>query len=85
MTQPTASTPAPAAPAQGTHHYLLTLQKPMHGSGGFMVNTFTGHCSPPAGMSRFDVYQRLFADVVGHSPELAGASTLFFDLQPNQL
>ncbi len=85
MTQTTtAQAPAPAAPAQGTHQYILTLQKPMPHGGGFAVSTTSGHCSP-VGMTRVDVYDWLYGEVVRQRPELAGASTLFFDLQPNQL
>ena len=85
MSQPTtAQSAAPAAPAQGTHHYLLTLQKLLPNGSGFAVNTTAGHCSP-VGATRHDVYQWLYAEVVRQRPELAGASTLFFDLQPNQL
>ncbi|MCU7827327.1 hypothetical protein [Kitasatospora sp. DSM 101779] len=72
----------PAAPPQGSHHYILTLQKPM--GGGFMISSSSGTCSP-AGMSRYDVYTRLVADMVRQDPQLAGASVLHFDLQPNQL
>jgi phospholipid N-methyltransferase len=83
MTQPTA--PAqPTSAGQGTHHYVLTLQKPLPHGAGFMVTTSNGHCSPVR-VTRHDVYQWLYGEVVRHSPELAGASVLFFDLQPNQL
>jgi hypothetical protein len=75
----------PAAPAQGTHHYILTLQKPMRSGVGLAVSTSAGHCTPSAGMTRYDVYQWLIADLVRHSPELAGASVLCFDLQPNKI
>ena len=84
MTQPTTPAQQQAPAAQGTHHYLLTLQKPLPNGSGFSVNTSAGHCSP-VGVSRFDVYQWLYGEVVRQRPELAGASTLFFDLQPNQL
>ncbi|GAA2154367.1 hypothetical protein GCM10009760_53230 [Kitasatospora kazusensis] len=82
------TTIAPAQPTvikpQGTHHYVLTLQKPLPHGGGFMVNTCKGTCSP-VGMTRHDVYERLVAEVVRQMPELDRASTLFFDIQPKQL
>ncbi|OKI95076.1 hypothetical protein [Kitasatospora sp. CB01950] len=79
----TAQSPSAAAQDQGTHHYVLTLQKPLP-SGGFMVATSSGTCSP-IGMSRYDIYTWLVGEMVRQTPQLADASTLLFDLQPNQL
>ncbi|MFD5084351.1 hypothetical protein ACFWOG_17145 [Kitasatospora sp. NPDC058406] len=76
--------PAASVPQQGTHHYVLTLQKPMPNGVGYMVFTSSGHCSP-TGMSRHDVYAWLIGEMVRQTPHLAGASTLFFDVQPNRI
>ncbi|WP_033820992.1 hypothetical protein [Kitasatospora sp. MBT63] len=80
----TAQSPAAATPQQGTHHYVLTLQKPMPHGNGFMVSTCSGRCSP-TGMSRSDFYVWLIGEMVRQTPQLAGASTVFFDVQPNRL
>ncbi|MFI1678822.1 hypothetical protein [Streptomyces sp. NPDC020607] len=70
--------------SQGSHQYLLTLQAP-HPSGGFAISTWTGTCTPTEGTTRHDIYQQLRQDVEREAPNFAGASLLFFDLQPNQL
>ncbi|MFJ1757313.1 hypothetical protein [Kitasatospora sp. NPDC088134] len=74
----------PAAQAQGTHHYILTLQRPIPG-GGSGVATSSGTCNVPPGLTRHDVYTQLLANAVAADPQLAGAAVLFFDLQPNRL
>ncbi|MFJ5927612.1 hypothetical protein ACIQF6_33955 [Kitasatospora sp. NPDC092948] len=73
-----------AAQEQGTHHYVLTLQKPVPNSASYVVATSSGTCSP-TGMSRQDVYTWLVGEMVRRTPQLAGASTVFFDLRPNQI
>ncbi|MFJ2781553.1 hypothetical protein [Kitasatospora sp. NPDC087315] len=86
MSQITASAqpPTAATQSQGTHHYVMTLQKPLPHGGGYMVSTSSGTCSP-TGMTRHDLYTWLIGEMVRQSPQLAGASTLFFDLQPNRI
>ncbi|MER8188207.1 hypothetical protein [Kitasatospora sp. NPDC094015] len=85
MSQTTTPAQSPAAtPSQDTHHYVITLQKPMPGGAGYMVSTASGTCSP-TGMSRHDIYQWLIGEMARRNPELAGASTLFFDIQPNRI
>jgi len=79
----TQTTPAPAAAQQGTHHYLLTLQVPT--GGGFYTSTYAGTCTPLAGSTRHDVYQQLRNEMARNNSQLAKATLLFFDLQPNRL
>ncbi|MFI9332633.1 hypothetical protein ACIGZJ_34510 [Kitasatospora sp. NPDC052868] len=43
MTTTSTAQPAQAPAVQGTHQYLLTMQKPLPNSGGYMVNTYAGH------------------------------------------
>ncbi|MBP0453978.1 hypothetical protein J5Y04_31215 [Kitasatospora sp. RG8] len=80
----TAQSPAAGVPQQGTHQYVLTLQKPMPNGVGYMVSTSSGTCSP-TGMSRHDLYTWLVGEMVRQTPQLASASTLFFDVQPNRI
>ncbi|MFD5565891.1 hypothetical protein [Kitasatospora griseola] len=80
----TAQSPAAAPQEHGTHFYLLTLQKPLPNGAGFMVATSSGVCSP-TGMSRYDIYTWLVGEMVRQTPQLAGASTLQFDVQSNQI
>ncbi|MFJ8444000.1 hypothetical protein [Kitasatospora griseola] len=82
MSQTATAQTATATQEQGTHFYILTLQKPMNG--GFMVATSSGVCSP-TGMSRYDLYTWLVGEMVRQTPQLAGASTLHFDLRSNQI
>ncbi|MFJ7250142.1 hypothetical protein ACIQWA_36660 [Kitasatospora sp. NPDC098652] len=83
MSQTTAPAQTPAsAPSQGTHHYVLTVQKPIHN--GFAIQTYAGTFSP-TGMTRQDCYQWLMGEIVRQAPQMANASTLFFDVQPNRI
>ncbi|MFF7310540.1 hypothetical protein [Streptomyces sp. NPDC008137] len=79
----TTETTAPAAPQQGTHQYLLTLQVPM--GGGFAVGSWTGTWTPHPGTTRHDLYLALRDDIARKNPEYGDASVLFFDVQSNQI
>ena len=84
MTQPTTHTAtAPAPAAQGSHHFILTLQA-SHGS-GFQVFTTQGNHTPAAAWTRQDFYEQVRSSVVREHPELSRANVLFFDVQPNRL
>jgi len=71
------------ATAQGSHHYLITLQRPLNG--GFSISTWSGECTPPEGAHRSGFYLWLREDIARAHPEFADASVLFFDIQPNRL
>ncbi|MGW2547960.1 hypothetical protein ACWC5I_45635, partial [Kitasatospora sp. NPDC001574] len=80
-----AQVPVAAAPSQGTHHYVMTLQKPMPNGVGYAVHSFSGTCTPGAGASRYDLYLWVMAEMVRTAPQLAGSTVLFFDVQPNRI
>ncbi len=82
MTQPTTHT-APAPAAQGSHHFILTLQT-SHGA-GFQVLTTQGTHTPPPAWTRQDFYEQVRNSVVREHPDLSRANVLFFDVQPNRL
>ncbi|MGW2546996.1 hypothetical protein ACWC5I_40530, partial [Kitasatospora sp. NPDC001574] len=86
MNQNTASAQVPvaAAPSQGTHHYVMTLQKPLP-NGGYAVHSFSGTCTPGAGATRYDLYLWVMAEMIRTAPQLAGSTILFFDVQPNRI
>lgn len=67
-----------------THFYVLTLEKPL-GPGLSANASFAGTLTPNTGTTRAHVYQDLYQDYTRLHPELAGASVLFFSLEPNQL
>lgn len=83
MTTQTQQTTGPAAQQQGSHHFVLTLQKPHRG--GFISATFTNTFTPRPGDTRADVYGVLFEEVTRANPELVRANVLFFSLERNQL
>ncbi|MGA6159305.1 hypothetical protein ACPEIC_38860 [Stenotrophomonas sp. NPDC087984] len=83
MTTQTQQTTGPAAQQQGSHHFVLTLQKP-HG-GGFISATFTNTITPRPGTTRADIYEALREQVTRANPELANANVMFFSLEPNGL
>ncbi|MFD3777964.1 hypothetical protein [Streptomyces sp. NPDC058612] len=74
----TTTTDAPAA--QGSHHWVLTLELP-----GRSSMTQSGTYTPPAGTTRYDAFQTLRRYVAADHPEMARATTMFFALEPNQL
>ncbi|UQX00905.1 hypothetical protein [Streptomyces sp. RerS4] len=82
MTSKTSSTPATgtSAASQGSHMWVLTLEMP-----GRAMTTQYGTWTPPAGSSRFDVFMAIRGHVAAQQPEMAGANTIFFSLEPNQL
>lgn len=85
MTTQTQQTTSPAAQRQGSHHFVLTLQKPHHSGQGFITATFANTFTPHAGATRADVYQRLCKEISQAHPHLQGANVLFFSLERNQL
>jgi hypothetical protein len=68
---------------QPTHHYVLTLQMQQRSSTA--VATFTAAVTPPAGWTREQFYKGLYTELTTKYEHLAGANTLFFALEPNQL
>ncbi|MFF1358771.1 hypothetical protein [Streptomyces sp. NPDC058297] len=76
------TTPAPQQP-QHTHHYILTLQS-QDRPGSYHVATFNAAVTPPAGWTRADFYKGLYNELTA-AHHMAGAFTLFFSLEPNQL
>lgn len=80
MTAPTEQT---ALQPQGTHHFVITLQRVVNG--GFAMATFANHITPAQGATRNDVYRQILQDIASRNPELADANVVFFSLEPNQL
>ncbi|WP_217215433.1 hypothetical protein [Streptomyces sp. AC550_RSS872] len=80
MTTPTVQAPAAAQQAHGTHHFVITLEKP-----GQFSMTQEGTFTPPPGSTRQDAYLAIYQAVTAQNPRLKGASVGFFLLEPNQL
>lgn len=76
----TTTAPAVAPAAQGSHHWVLTLELP-----GRASMTQYGTYTPPAGTTRYDAFQAIRQHVTADHPEMARATTMFFALEPNQL
>ncbi|MGW3442010.1 hypothetical protein [Streptomyces sp. NPDC001076] len=66
--------------AQGTHHWILTLEKP-----GRFSMTQEGTFTPSPGSTRQDVYHFIYQAVTEQDANLRGASVGYFELAPNQL
>lgn len=80
MTTQTEQTTAPAPAAQGTHHYVLTLDMPGRASGSWLGTT-----TPSPGTTRQAVLTHLLDQIRTDHPEFSRANILFFSLEPNQL
>ncbi|MFF4011451.1 hypothetical protein [Streptomyces sp. NPDC001717] len=68
------------AAEQGSHMWVMTLEKPGRG-----MTTQYGTWTPPAGATRHDVFAALRGHIVAEHPEMASANTIFFSLEPNRL
>ncbi|RCG20777.1 hypothetical protein DTL70_21115 [Streptomyces diacarni] len=71
-------------PEQGTHHFVMTCQKPQAG-GGFAVATWSGNFTPQPEATRHDVYEWLREQYAREFPDLTHGVVLFFSLESNQL
>lgn len=67
------------------YHFVLTVQKPAPGGGGYIVADWAGYMTPAPGWTRHDTYLAIRAEHVKQNPNMAGAGVLFFSLEPNQL
>ncbi|MFH9870955.1 hypothetical protein ACH4NT_33385 [Streptomyces lydicus] len=80
MTTQTTQASYPTAKPQGSHHWVITLEKP-----GRVSGSWYGAYTPPTGATRHDVFKVLKSGIEAENPELAGATVVFFALEPNQL
>ncbi|MFF0725180.1 hypothetical protein [Streptomyces sp. NPDC004134] len=80
MSTQTEQTTPRIEPAQGSHHWVITLEIP-----GRLISTYGGTYTPPAGATRSDVYQAIRSDIARQKPELEGANVMFFALESNRL
>ncbi|GGU68961.1 hypothetical protein [Streptomyces lavendofoliae] len=80
MSSQTQRSTAPTARAQGSHHYVLTLELP-----GRMSSTWSGTITPHPGASRHDVYMALRNQIGDQNSELSRGNVVFFSLEPNRL
>jgi hypothetical protein len=69
---------------QGSHFYVMTVQKALH-TGATADYTLSGHLNPPANWTRADFYTAIYQDIIRVHPQLAGASVLFFTVDRNQI
>ncbi|WP_037613631.1 hypothetical protein [Streptomyces albus] len=70
-------------PQQGTHHFVLTIQRPT--VNGFAVATYHGDVTPGPSATRMDLFNYLQAEHARHYPDTANGVVLYFSLEPNQL
>ncbi|WP_327066826.1 hypothetical protein [Kitasatospora sp. NBC_01302] len=70
---------------QGTHFWFMSLMKAIPGGGGFSTHDRSGTCSPRTGNTRLDMFTELHGWVEATWPELAGATVIAFDIQPNKI
>lgn len=73
-------TSLPHAPSQGSHFYVLTVEKQ-----GLASATCSGSYTPPAGATRLDVFNTVYAELTSSAPTLQRANVVFFSLEPNQV
>lgn len=87
---PNGSQSAPTGPdAQGTHHWVLSVQWPTKHRGGRMSGANYGSTTTPApGETRADVYDRIRNHVYRDLLATIGVDSptvVFWTLEPNQL
>ncbi len=74
--QPSTLTSTP----QGSHHYVLSLEKP-----GSISGSWNGTYTPPAGATRQECYTAIKAYIEAQNPAITGAVVIFFSFEPNAL
>ncbi|QGZ53343.1 hypothetical protein GPZ77_34500 (plasmid) [Streptomyces sp. QHH-9511] len=77
-TQPTS--PAPAPPQQGSHHWVMTLELP-----GRATVTDSNTWTPAPGSTRYDAFVGIRKALTDKHPELINAVCVFFSLERNTL
>ncbi|MFE2941018.1 hypothetical protein ACFXKG_18435 [Streptomyces sp. NPDC059255] len=70
---------------QGTHHFVITIQKPLLGGGGFAIADMHGFITLPPAWSRHDAFEAIREEHARRNPDTEGGSVLFFSLELNQL
>jgi hypothetical protein len=68
---------------QGTHFWLMTIQKAV--SGGIRYLDAQGTWTPGPAETRMDAFNSIRLDVEMRDPRIQGGVVLAFDIQPNQL
>ncbi|MFB6813092.1 hypothetical protein ACFCV8_00895 [Streptomyces sp. NPDC056347] len=67
------------------YHFILAVQKPAPGGGGYAVADWSGVMTPAPDWTRHDTYLAIREEHVKQNPAMRGAALLFFSLEPNQL
>ncbi|WP_280866520.1 hypothetical protein [Streptomyces sp. SAI-127] len=67
----------------GTHWWFMSFIQP--DGLGFVTARRSGTCTPYEGATRSEMFERLRAQVSEADPSLAGATVMFFDIQPDRL
>lgn len=80
MSETTQTEQSAAPQQQGSHHWILTLELP-----GRATSSNFGTLTPLPGWTRMDAFTAIKEHVAQQNPEMAGANTVFFSLEPNQL
>ncbi|SER55438.1 hypothetical protein [Streptomyces qinglanensis] len=73
------------ASEQGTHHFVMTCQKPQAGGRGMAVATWDGDFTPNPQATRREVFDWLRREFGREFPDLARGNVLFFCLERNTL
>lgn len=66
--------------AQGSHHYVLTLDIP-----GCVSGSWFGTVTPSPTATRHDLLTHLMDQIRSENPEFTRASVVFFSFEPNQI
>ncbi|MEU7032720.1 hypothetical protein ABZ958_03415 [Streptomyces sp. NPDC046237] len=69
---------------QGTHFWFMTIQNSSAAS-GTTVGDYQGTISPPRGTTRFDLFNKLRAEIEQRYPQAVDGVVVAFDVQPNKL
>ncbi|MFI6696689.1 hypothetical protein ACIBLA_34075 [Streptomyces sp. NPDC050433] len=70
----------PHAQSQGSHFFVLTVEKQ-----GLASATSSGSYTPPPGATRLDTFNTLYGELTASAPTLHRANVVFFSLEPNRI
>ncbi|MGW4703252.1 hypothetical protein [Streptomyces sp. NPDC004285] len=69
---------------QGTYFWFMAIQTSTAAT-GTTIGDYQGTISPPRGTTRFDLFNKVRAEVEQRYPQAVGGVVVAFDVQPNKL
>ncbi|WP_461005456.1 hypothetical protein [Streptomyces capparidis] len=83
MTTPITAQSTCQSGAQGTHQFIITVQRPV--ASGIYTGTWASDFTPEPGWTRQDAYVAILSAFEQRHPQAADGNVVFFSLDRNEL